>query len=167
MTGRLILECTEEMQLAVPNITLKYHPEKTSDEFAALCAKCMLKTAKPSFANDVMISKEWGPDYGVASCLNLLKIAGGGYTLARIKLHDASKLAKDIKDFKENILPHYMRVLLEFIDRRIEFMSNESVLFQTNFLVKEGYIELEKFTGMVGVVGLAECVNHLLGIIDP
>lgn len=167
LTARLILECTEEMQLAVPNISLKYDPEKTSDEFAALCAKCMLKTAKPSFANDVMIAKEWGSDYGIASCLNLLKIAGGGYTLARIKLHDAAKKAKDVQDFKENILPYYMRLLLEFIDRRITFMSEESVFFQTNFLVKEGFIDQEKFTGMVGVVGLAECVNHLLNIHDP
>lgn len=167
LTGRLILELTEEMQLAVPNISLKYDPEKTSDEFAALCAKCMLKTAKPSFANDVDISKVWGSDYGIASCMNLLKIAGGGYTLARIKLHEAANQANSVEDFKERVLPYYMRLLLEFIDRRIQFMSEESVFFETNFLVKEGFIEQEKFTGMVGVVGMAECVNTLLKIDDP
>lgn len=167
ITGRMILELTEEMQLAVPNITVKYDPDKTSDEFAALCAKCMLRTAKPSFANDIMIQKDWGQDYGIASCMNLLKIGGGGYTLARIKLHDAAKQATSIEDFKTRVLPYYMKLLLEFIDRRITFMHEQSVFFETNFLVKEGYIEAEKFTGMVGVVGLAECVNRLLGIEDP
>lgn len=167
VTGRLILELTEEMQLAVPNITLKYDKQKTSDEFAALCAKCMLKTAKPSFANDVMIQKDWGEDYGIASCMNLLKIGGGGYTLARIKLHETAKASKSIDDFKTNVLPHYMRVLLEFIDRRIKFMNEESVFFESNFMVQEGFLEREKFTGMVGVVGMAECVNHLLSIDNP
>ena len=48
ITARMFLELTEEMQLAVPNITLKYDPERTSDDFALACIRCMLKTAKPS-----------------------------------------------------------------------------------------------------------------------
>ncbi len=167
VTGKMILELTEEMQLAVPNITLKYDPELTSDEFAAKCAHCLLKTAKPSFANDPMIQKEWGADYAIASCMNLLKIGGGGYTLSRIKLHNAALQATDIADFMDRVLPYYMNLLLELIDRRIRFMIEESVFFDANFLVTEGFIEREKFTGMVGVVGLAECVNTLLHIEDP
>ena len=54
VTGRILLELTEEMQLAVPNLTLRYDPERTSDDFALACVKCMLKTAKPSFANHRM-----------------------------------------------------------------------------------------------------------------
>ena len=38
VTGRLLLELTEEMQLAVPNLTLRYDPERTSDSFALACA---------------------------------------------------------------------------------------------------------------------------------
>ena len=54
LTARILLELTEEMQLAVPNLTLRYDPEKTSDDFALACVRCMLKTAKPSFANHRM-----------------------------------------------------------------------------------------------------------------
>ncbi|GAB1456331.1 hypothetical protein MASR2M48_16390 [Spirochaetota bacterium] len=36
--GRLILELTREQKNAVPNISLKYDPERTSDEFAMLAA---------------------------------------------------------------------------------------------------------------------------------
>ena len=67
LTGRLLLELTEEMQLAIPNITLKYDPELTSDDFALACIRCMLKSAKPSFANHRMFVKEWGEDYAIAS----------------------------------------------------------------------------------------------------
>ena len=102
-----------------------------------------------------------------SSVMNLLKIGGGGYTLSRIKLHNAALQATDIADFMDRVLPYYMNLLLELIDRRIRFMIEESVFFDANFLVTEGFIEREKFTGMVGVVGLAECVNTLLNIEDP
>ena len=77
VTGRLLLELTEEMQLAIPNLTLRYDPEKTSDDFALACVKCMLKTAKPSFANHRMFVREWGDRYAIASCYNGLSIGGG------------------------------------------------------------------------------------------
>ena len=76
LTGRLVLELTQEMQLAIPNLTLKYDPELTSDEFAELCAICMMKTAKPSFANHRMFAKEWSENYAIASCYNGLTIGG-------------------------------------------------------------------------------------------
>ena len=102
LTGRLLLELTEEMQLAVPNLTLKYDPELTSDDFAIACIKCMLKTAKPSFANHRMFVKEWGEDYAIASCYNGLKKAGGGFTLPRLRLYNCSLEAKDVDDlFKQ------------------------------------------------------------------
>ena len=42
VTGRLLLELTEEMQLAIPNLTLKYDPQLTSDDFALACIRFML-----------------------------------------------------------------------------------------------------------------------------
>lgn len=167
LTSRLVLELTEEMQLAIPNLTLKYDPEVTSDEFAQLCLKCMLKTAKPSFANHGMFVGEWGENYAVASCYNGLTVGGGGFTLPRMRLYETSLKASSIEDFLDNVLPHYVKIQCGFMDKRVRFIVEESNFFKSNFLVTEGLLELEKFTGMYGMVGLAECVNHLLGIKDP
>ncbi len=166
LTGRLLLELTEEMQLAVPNLTLKYDPKLTSDDFALACVKCMLKTAKPSFANHRMFKKEWGSKYCLASCYNGLLIGGGGFTLPRMRLYEVSCQAKDIDDFFNNVLPYYVNLQLECMDKRVRFIVEESSFFKANFLVKEGFVKLERFTGMFGLVGLAECCNNLLGITD-
>lgn len=164
VTGRLILELTQEMQLAIPNLTLKYDPLLTSDEFAKLAAICMVKTAKPSFANHQMFVKEWGEHYAIASCYNGLLIQGGGYTLPRLRLYEMSLMAKDIEDFIDRVLPYYASLMFEFMDQRIRFMVEESSFFKANFLVTEGFVKADHFTGMVGMVGLAECVNHLSSI---
>ena len=167
VTGRILLELTEEMQLAIPNLTLRYDPERTSDDFALACVRCMLKTAKPSFANHRMFVKEWGDDYAIASCYNGLKIAGGGYTLPRMRLYECSLDAESPEDFLQNELPKYIDLQLEYMDKRVRFIVEQSSFFKSNFLVTEGFVRQENFIGMFGVVGLAECCNNLLGITDP
>ena len=167
VTGNIILELTEEMQLAVPNLTLKYDPKLTSDEFAKKCAECMLKTAKPSFANDEMFINEWGKNYAIASCYNGLIIGGGGFTLPRMRLYECSLKAKSVDDFLNNVLEYYANLQLGYMDKKIAFLVEESSFFKSNFLVTEGFINVDNFTGMFGVVGLAECVNNLLNISDP
>ena len=166
VTGRILLELTEEMQLAIPNLTLRYDPELTSDDFALAAVKCMLKTSKPSFCNHRMFVKEWGENYAIASCYNGLLKAGGGYTLPRMKLYECSLTAKDVDDFLNNELPRYIDLQLEYMDKKVKFCVEESSFFKSNFLVTEGFVKQENFTGMFGLVGLAECVNHLLGIED-
>jgi len=167
LTGRLILELTEEMQLAIPNLTIKYDPKVTPREFSRLAVRCMMKTAKPSFANDRMFQKEWGKNYAIASCYNGLKIGGGGFTLPRLRMYECSLKARDSRDFMDNVLPHYAEIMLHMMDQRISFIVERSNFFRSNFLVQEGFVKLDKFTGMFGMVGLAECVNHLMGIKDP
>ena len=56
--GRLILEVEAEIECAVPNVSMKYDPKLTSDEFAVECVKSALATAKPSFANHRMFVNE-------------------------------------------------------------------------------------------------------------
>lgn len=163
--GRLIIELTEEMQLAIPNITLKYDPDITSDEFAKLCAKCMLKTAKPSFANHKMYTSDYG-DYGIASCYNSFKVGGGGYTLPRLILANQAIEAKSVEDYLTNVLPYYVDLQLEYMDLRVKYLVEQAAFFKSNFLIKEGFLKQELFLGMFGVVGLAECCNILLGITD-
>ncbi|MGU8479200.1 glycyl radical enzyme domain-containing protein, partial [Clostridium perfringens] len=53
--------------------------------------------------------------------------------------------------------------MIQYIDERIRFLVEETQFFTSNFLVKEGFIQKKLFTGMFGVVGLAEAVNTLLG----
>ena len=48
------------------------------------------------------------------------------------------------------------------MDERIRFINEESGFFGSSFLVEEGFISQDRFTGMFGVVGLAEAVNILM-----
>ncbi len=167
IVGRILMDLTVEMQLAIPNLTLKYDAEITPKDFAEHAVKSMLLCAKPSFANHKMFSSEWGDEYAIASCYNGLKIGGGGFTLPRLRLANLAEKSENIDDFFNEKLSYYADLMLEFMEVRIRFMVEESNFFKTNFLIKEGLLTQEKFTGMFGVVGLAECVNTLLGITDP
>ncbi|MFV0254723.1 MAG: YjjI family glycine radical enzyme [Erysipelotrichaceae bacterium] len=163
--GQIILELTEEMQLAVPNMSIRYDQSKTSLEFAGMAAKCMLKTAKPSFANDKMYRSDMG-EYVVASCYNVFKIGGGGYSLPRMILANIANKAKNVDDFFDKVLPHYIDLQLEFLDLRVKYLVEEAAFFKSSFLVKEGFLNPDNFFGMFGLVGLAECSNNLLKITD-
>lgn len=159
--GLLILKAMEELQLPTPNLTLKYN-EETSEKIAIRAIETALVTAKPSFANDKMFRADFKGEYGIVSCYNGLKVGGGANTLVRIRLGKLSKSAKDKNDFLENILPEISKCVLDYIDERSKFIIEESNFYETNFLVKEGLLDKEKFTGLFGIVGLAECVNNLL-----
>lgn len=158
--GRIILAVERELENAIPNITLKYS-EETPKDFAIEAIKTALKTAKPSFANDRMFKAELG-NYGIASCYNGLPIGGGAHTLVRMNLAKLAETAFSIEDFFEDKLPKAMQHMATYIEERIRFVVEESTFFETNFLVKEGFISKDNFTSMFGVVGLAECVNTLL-----
>lgn len=160
-TGEILLEVEAELENAIPNITLKYDPDITTDDFAAKAVNCALHSAKPSFANHKMFTKELTEDYVIASCYNGLPYGGGSYTLCRLILGNIAKRAKNIQDFKENQLPYVMDIMARYMDARIKFEVEESGFFETNFLAKEGFIKRDHFTAMFGLVGLAEAVNIL------
>ncbi|BCN30084.1 YjjI family glycine radical enzyme [Anaeromicropila herbilytica] len=162
VAGRLLLEVEAELKQAVPNLTMKYEEGVTPDDFALQAIHTALKSAKPSFANHKMFESEHKTPYVIASCYNGLAYAGGAYTLSRLILGNIAKRAKDIKDFKENQLPYVMDIMARYMDERIKFMVEESGFFENNFLAKEGFIHRDRFTGMFGMVGLADCVNILL-----
>lgn len=160
--GRLLLEAERELEQAVPNLTLKYDPEITPDEFAIECVKTALKSAKPSFANHQMFMQELGKDYVIASCYNGLPLGGGSYTLCRLILGNIAKRSSGKADFLNRELPYVMNIMASYMDARIRFEVEESGFFESNFLAKEGFIHRERFTAMFGLVGLAECVNLLM-----
>ena len=51
--------------------------------------------------------------------------------------------------------------MARYMDARIKFEVEESGFFENNFLAKEGFIHRDRFSGMYGLVGLADCVNIL------
>jgi YjjI family glycine radical enzyme len=161
-TGRLLLEAEAELINAVPNLTLKYEEGVTPDDFALLAIRTALVSAKPSFANHKMFSGELTEEYVIASCYNGLPYGGGAYTLCRLILGNIAKRAKGIKDFMEKELPYVLEVMARYMDSRVRFEVEESGFFEHNFLAQEGFIHRERFTGMYGMVGLADCVNLLM-----
>ena len=163
VAGRLILKAMTELECAMPNLTVKYDKDITSEEFAKLCASTALVTAKPSFANHKMDTVDSGTEnYALASCYNGSIVGGGGYTLVRLVLSRLAETATSVEDFLDNKLPFAANKMLNYIDERVKFLVEEAAFFKSNFLIKEGFIKKELFTGMFGMVGLAEAVNHLL-----
>lgn len=160
--GRLLLEVETELEHAVPNLTMKYEEGVTEDAFALKAIECALHSAKPSFANHAMFSRELTENYVIASCYNGLRLGGGAYTLCRLILGNIAKRAADIRDFKENQLPYVMDLMARYMDERIRFEVEESGFFENHFLAKEGFIHRDRFSAMYGLVGLADCVNILL-----
>ena len=162
--GTLILRAERELQDAIPNITLKVSPA-TTEEFMRDAAATSLITAKPSFANHAMFSKEFenfADGYAIVSCYNGLPIGGGSFTLSRLKLDKLSFEAVNSADYIERLLPEAVQLAMDYMDERIRFLVEESHFFESSFLVREGLIDPARFTAMLGEVGLAEAVNHLM-----
>ena len=159
--GRLILKAERELQNSTPNITLKVS-EETSEELMIESVNTALSCAKPSFANHEMFTNDIG-NYAIASCYNGLNIGGGSYTLVRLNLGKLTSKVKTVDDLFNKELPHSMELMLDLMDKRVNFIVEESGFFESNFLVKEGLLAKDKFTAMFGMVGLADMVNHLLG----
>lgn len=160
--GRLILQVEKELQNAVPNFTFKYDPHITSDEIAELALHTSLYCANPAMANHKLIKDTYAVDYGIASCYNILPVGGGSYTLSRLVLAKLAKLADNMDEFFQTILPEALEAMGAYMNERIRFLVEESAFFKSSFLVKEGLLDKDKFLGMYGIAGLADCVNILL-----
>jgi YjjI family glycine radical enzyme len=161
IAGRLILRAERELEDSIPNLTLKFD-STTSDSFAIDAINTALITAKPSFANNDIFKDEFKSEYAIVSCYNGLPIGGGSYTLVRMNLLKLAEKTDSFDEFKNELLPYAAQKMLEYMDERIRFLVEETPFFKSNFLVREGFIEIEKFTAMFGMIGLAEAVNHFI-----
>lgn len=159
--GEIIVKLARELNTPTPNITLKYN-SKTTRSLAIEAIKTALETAKPSFANDDIFRNDFDGDYAIASCYNGLHIGGGSHTLVRLVLNKIAEKSKSINDFLNNKLPKAVKRITSIMDKRINFIVEQSNFFDSSFLVKEKLIDISKFTAMLGIVGLAECVNYLM-----
>lgn len=160
--GRLILELEKELSNAVPNFTLKYDPELTSDSFAEQALYTSLFCANPAICNHRVHKATYPGEYGISSCYNILPVGGGSYTLTRITLSELAPLAKDVTDFLDNLLPECLAAMGAYMNERVRFLVEESGFFESSFLSREGLIDPDRFVGMFGVTGMAECINTLL-----
>lgn len=164
--GRIILELSAKMQRPTPNMSLIYN-EHTPDAFALKAIETGLVTAKPSFVNDAMYTADWGSNYAIVSCYNALPVGGGGLTLGRLNLKKLADLAQSKEQFLDDLLPRAVAAQCEQMDRRDTFIMEDAHFLEHTFLAEEGLIEKERFVGMFGMVGLAECVNQVLHLTDP
>ena len=163
--GNIILDLVAELQNAIPNMTLLYDPDITPDSFAEHCISTSLVSANPAFAYDPEYKKAFAPyPYAIASCYNGLPLGGGAFLLHRLELGHAARASKSVDDFFDNVLPHAVEVMAGQMETTIEFIVEKSAFFKSSWLVKEGLIDLDKFVGLFGMVGLAECVDTLMAL---
>lgn len=160
--GRLILKAERELENPIPNLTLKYNQKLTPDDFAINAVKTGLATSKPYFANHEMFVEDYGENYGIASCYNGLPIGGGSFTLVRLNLKALAEISETKKEFFQKDLPEAVEVMSNIMDKRIRFIVEESGFFTSNFLVKEGLLNQNRYTAMFGIYGMAEAVNHFM-----
>jgi YjjI family glycine radical enzyme len=161
--ARSILRIERELKQVVPNLTLKYDPEITSDELLLEAAKTVFEVAKPHIANHPMTAADFKGNYGVVSCYNSLPEGGGSHTLIRLNLKKICDLhTGDLQDFLSISLKKYCNMTLDVIEARSRYLVETVKFYETDFLAKEGIISLENFSAMFGFYGLAECVNQLM-----
>ena len=97
-TGRIILELERELQHAVPNLTLIYDPEVTSDDFLQEGAVYQPVPLIPPSAISVVNRGTYSVGYGVASCYNILPLGGAALPYPGDP-GPAARLATSIDDF--------------------------------------------------------------------
>lgn len=161
--ARTILKLERDLLQVVPNITLKVHPAKTSDDFIEDAVCTVFNTGKPHFVNHELMVRDLGEDYGVVSCYNSLKVGGGSHTLVRLNLKEvALQHSGGLASFFSETLPYYAELSAELAEARIRYLVEEAKFFDHNFLAKEELIRIDRFSAMFGIYGLAECVNLLM-----
>ena len=160
--GRLLLAVDREVQ-TITNMTLRYDPENTPRDFALLAVGNAMQLSKPYFLNHPLHEAEWGEDYIVASCYNIMVLRGGIFTLVRANLGEVAKrFDGTLEDLLENHLPRLAEIQIEIINSRINHLVEEVGWFDQSIFIKEGLLDPEKFTAYAGVVGLNELVNKVM-----
>ncbi|MDO5085253.1 MAG: DUF3029 family protein, partial [Erysipelotrichaceae bacterium] len=91
-------------------------------------------------------------------------LAGGAYTLTRLRLGTSAKGASSTEDMVNHLLPKVAKLALSTMDKRHRFLVEKSNYFKTDFLTKEGFLKRDNFTSMIAIVGLADAVNHFLAL---
>ncbi len=159
---RSILRVERSLRQVVPNLTLKVSPG-TPDDLVRDAVETVFVTGKPHFANHPMMVADHGEEYAVVSCYNSLKTRGGAHSLVRLNLARAvARHAGGLESFCAEALPHWVELTAELGEARIRSLVEDQGFFESSFLATEGLIDLDRFSLMFGIFGLAECVNELM-----
>jgi len=162
---RSILRVERSLRQAVPNITLKVDPDLTPDDLIEDGVRTVFETGKPHFVNHPMMVADHGDRYAAVSCYNSLKIGGGAHTLVRVNLKEvALRHSGSIDAFLADTLPRYVELTAELAEARIRSLVESQHFYDTHWLATEGLIDIERFSAMFGIFGLAECVNLLMSV---
>ncbi len=161
--ARSILRVERSLRQTVPNITLKVDPLITPDDLIDDAVRTVFETGKPHFANHPMMVADHGERYAAVSCYNSLRIGGGAHTLVRMNLKEvALRHEGGTERFLGETLPHFVELTAELAEARIRSLVEEQHFFDTHWLATEGLIDIDNFSAMFGIFGLAECVNLLM-----
>lgn len=168
---RSILRVERSLRQAVPNITLKVDPLVTPDDLIEDAVRTVFVTGKPHFVNHPMMVGDHGERYAAVSCYNSLRIGGGAHTLVRMNLKEVALRhlngTGDTEAFLQATLPHFVELTAELAEARIRSLVEEQHFFDSHWLAAEGLIDVDKFSAMFGIFGLAECTNLLMTAADP
>ncbi len=160
---RSILRVERSLRQAVPNITLKVDPDITPDDLVLDGVRTVFETGKPHFVNHPMMVRDHGERYAAVSCYNSLKIGGGAHTLVRLNLKEAARRhVGDSEGFLSATLPRYVELTAELGEARTRSLVDDQRFFDTHWLATEGLIDIDRFSVMFGIFGLAECVDLLM-----
>lgn len=161
--ARSVFRVERSLRQVVPNITLKVDPARTPDDLVEEGVRTVFETGKPHFVNHPMMVGDHGEQYAAVSCYNSLKVGGGSHTLTRLNLKEAAlRTEGGVEAFCERTLPHYVELTAELMEARIRSLVEHQRFFETSWLAAEGLIDLDRFSGMFGIFGLAEAVDLLL-----
>ena len=162
VTGNLLLDVECELR-TITNLTFRYDPQRTPQDFALKAVSNALEITKPYFLNHPAMSADWGENYVIASCYNCLPMRGGIYTLVRLNLKKAAEASDgDPERFLDETLPHIGKCWTEIIESRCNYIIDDIGWFENNFWIEEDFLDKEKFSAYAGIFGLAEAVQHLL-----
>jgi YjjI family glycine radical enzyme len=162
---RAALAVQRAVRQVVPNLTLKVDPSLTPDSLLVEAMRTVVAVAQPHLVNHPMMVTDLGERYGVVSCYNSLPVGGGAHTLVRLNLKEAARLhAGTPAAFLSVTLPRAVELTAELMEARIRHLVERSRFFEHSWLVAEGLLARDRFTAMFGLVGLAECVEHLLAL---
>ena len=161
--ARSALRVDRELGQVVPNLTLKWDPEISTDDLLREAAVSIARVNKPHIANDTMIRRDFPEGYGVVSCYNTLPLGGGSHTLVRLDLSESARRHDgSIEEYLERILPEHVELTFEVIEARVRFLVEEARFYEHSFLAREGIIRPDRFTAMFGIFGAAEMVPELM-----
>ena len=159
--ARTILRVDAELKQIAPNLTFLYDSQISSEEILAIASNNIVECSKPHIANHPVHAEAFDErGYGIVSCYNVLPLAGGASTLARVNLKEVALRSSGEENFFSDVLPRYVELNFRLAQARVDYLFDESNFFHS-FLVEEGWIERDRFTVMFGVFAMAEAVNAL------